>query len=161
GIDSPYAPGAASQVAASGKVAYAPLQLTKRQDDVKHSTVTAIKQAVAGTNGSGLQVELGGQVFAKEPTLGPAELIGIVAAIIVLLVVFGSVLAMGLPILTALFGIGVALGVVQLLSHVVSTPNFTTQLASMIGIGVGIDYALFIVTRYRRGIDQGWDPERA
>src|SRR5439155_1431978 len=75
--------------------------------------------------------------------------------------VFGSVLAMGLPIMTALFGIGIGLAFVNILSHVMSTPDFTTQLASMIGIGVGIDYALFIVTRYREGLHSGLDPENA
>ena len=93
--------------------------------------------------------------------LGPAELIGILAAIVILLVVFGSVLAMGLPIIIALFGIGIGLGFVELLSHVIATPDFATQLASMIGIGVGIDYALFIVTRYRQGLRRGLEPERA
>ena len=66
---------------------------------------------------------------------------------------------MGLPILTALFGIGVGFAVVELLSHVTSVPEFATQLAAMIGIGVGIDYALFIVTRYRQGLQDGLDPE--
>ena len=79
----------------------------------------------------------------------------------ILLVAFGSLLAMGLPILTALFGVGIGIGLVQLLSHVIATPDFVTQLASMIGIGVGIDYALFIVTRYRQGLDEGFQPEHA
>ncbi|MFN2590736.1 MAG: MMPL family transporter, partial [Actinomycetota bacterium] len=74
---------------------------------------------------------------------------------------FGSVLAMGLPILTALFGIGIGLSLVLLFANFLSVPNFTPQMASMIGIGVGIDYALFIVTRYRQGLEGGLDPERA
>ncbi len=94
-------------------------------------------------------------MFQEPGGLGPAELIGILAAIVILLVAFGSLLAMGLPILVALFGIGIGLGLVQLLSHTIATPDFATQLASMIGIGVGIDYALFIVTRYRQGLDEG------
>ena len=108
-----------------------------------------------------MQVALGGRMFQEHGGLGPAELIGILAAIVILLVAFGSLLAMGLPILIALFGIGIGLGLVELLSHVIATPDFATQLASMIGIGVGIDYALFIVTRYRQGLDEGLEPEHA
>jgi RND superfamily putative drug exporter len=100
-------------------------------------------------------------MFQQFGGIGPAELIGILAAIVILLVAFGSLLAMGLPILVALFGIGIGLGFVELLSHVIATPDFATQLASMIGIGVGIDYALFIVTRYRQGLDEGFAPEHA
>ena len=92
--------------------------------------------------GGGVRVALGGRMFQEPGGLGPAELIGILAAIVILLVAFGSLLAMGLPILIALFGIGIGLGFVELLSHVIATPDFATQLASMIGIGVGIDYAL-------------------
>ena len=83
------------------------------------------------------------------PGFGPAELIGILAAIVILLVAFGSLIAMGLPILVALFGIGIGIGLVELLSHVIATPDFGTQLASMIGIGVGIDYSLLVLTRPR------------
>ena len=99
----------------------------------------------------GLQVELGG--FAIEGTqrqgLGLATGIGLLAAIVVLLITFGSLIAMGLPIVTALFGLGTGLGLIALFTHVVDTPDFTSQLAAMIGLGVGIDYALFIVTRFR------------
>ncbi len=111
--------------------------------------------------GNGVKVELGGQIFQSRSGLGATTLIGIVAAIIILLVVFGSVLAMGLPIMTALFGVGIGLALVEMISQLLSTPSFASQLAAMIGIGVGIDYALFIVTRYREGLQEGLDPERA
>ncbi len=91
----------------------------------------------------------------------PAKGIGILAAIIILLVAFGSLIAMGLPIVTALFGIGVGVAVVSLLSRWLIVPSFGTELAAMIGIGVGIDYALFIVTRYRQGLAEGRDPRAA
>ena len=74
------------------------------------------------------------------------------AAIVVLLITFGSLLAMGLPIVTALFGLGTGLSVIALFTHVVDTPNFSSELAAMIGLGVGIDYSLFILTRYPRGL---------
>jgi RND superfamily putative drug exporter len=108
-----------------------------------------------------VRVELGGRVFQQVGSIGPAELVGIVAAIVILLIAFGSVLAMGLPIMVALFGVGIGAAFVELLSHTISTPDFTTQLASMIGIGVGIDYALFIVTRYREALHDGLEPEAA
>src|SRR5271166_6809586 len=73
----------------------------------------------------------------------------VAAAIVVLLLTFGSLIAMGLPIVTALFGLGTGLGVIALFTHVVDTPNFSSELAAMIGLGVGIDYALFILTRFR------------
>jgi RND superfamily putative drug exporter len=89
------------------------------------------------------------------------EGIGMLFAIFILLVTFGSVLAMGLPIGTAIFGILIGLSLVMLFANFLSVPDFTPQLASMIGIGVGIDYALFIVTRYRHQLHAGLDPEQA
>ncbi|HTD57317.1 MAG TPA: MMPL family transporter, partial [Solirubrobacteraceae bacterium] len=99
----------------------------------------------------GLQVELGGQAIeqARQGSIGYTALVGLGAAIVVLLVSFGSVLAMGLPIVTALFGLGTGLGLIALFTHVVDTANFSSELAAMIGLGVGIDYSLFIVTRFR------------
>ncbi|MEJ7800098.1 MAG: MMPL family transporter [Ilumatobacter sp.] len=84
-----------------------------------------------------------------------SEIYGLIAAVIILILAFGSVLAMGLPIGTALFGLGVASAVVSLGSNVISMPDFTTAMVAMIGIGVGIDYALFIVTRYRENLRTG------
>src|SRR5207249_598362 len=92
---------------------------------------------------------------------GGAEAVGFVAAMIILLITFGSLLAMGLPILSALFGIGIGISLVFVFANWISVPNFTPQIASMIGIGVGIDYALFIVTRYRQGLQEGRGPEAA
>jgi RND superfamily putative drug exporter len=98
-----------------------------------------------------LQVELGGQAIkqAQQTSLGFATGAGLLAAVVVLLLSFGSLLAMGLPIVTALFGLGAGLGVIGLGSHLVDMVDFSSELALMIGLGVGIDYALFIVTRYR------------
>ncbi len=102
-------------------------------------------------------VELGGQVFAEfEPP--NSELVGLAFAIVVLILAFGSVLAMGLPIGVALAGVGIGAGLVTLISHVTTVPEFATTLGAMIGLGVGIDYALFIVTRYREGLHHGRDP---
>jgi len=102
----------------------------------------------------GLQVEYGGDLFA-EFSMPESEIYGLIAAVIILILAFGSVVAMGLPIGTALFGLGVASALVTLGSHVLSMPDFTTAMVAMIGIGVGIDYALFIVTRYRENLAAG------
>jgi RND superfamily putative drug exporter len=112
---------------------------------------------------AGLQVELGGDVVARAIQQKPAatELVGLLAAIAILFIAFGSLLAMGLPVLTAVFGVGVGAVFVTLLSHALVMPDFAPQLAFMIGLGVGIDYALFIVTRYRQGLHDGLDPEAA
>jgi RND superfamily putative drug exporter len=121
---------------------------------------SGIADAVDAARAPDLHVEMG-QAFGEGELGGAAEMIGLLAAVFILLIAFGSVLAMGLPILTALFGLGVGMGTVGLISHLISVPEFSTQLAAMIGIGVGIDYALFIVTRYRQGLDHGLDPEHA
>src|SRR6201999_3926142 len=87
--------------------------------------------------------------------------VGLLAAIIVLLLTFGSAVAMGLPIITALLALGVGLSVITLGAHVFDTAQFAPFLAAMIGLGVGIDYALFIVTRFRNGLDEGFEPRDA
>ena len=75
-----------------------------------------------------------------------------------MLLAFGSVVAMGLPVITALAGLGIGIALLELLTHLLTVPNFSPEMAAMIGIGVGIDYALFIVTRYRQGIFEGRTP---
>ncbi len=84
-----------------------------------------------------------------------------IAATLILLVAFGSVIAMGLPIVTALFGLGIAIGVIDLFSNSLVVPTFGTQLAAMIGLGVGVDYAQFIVARYRSALHDGTDSRAA
>jgi len=161
-VISPYSPEGATQISPDGHIARAVIQFDQNNQEIEKAvgTTGAIKNIVAGAHPDGLQFELGGQMFGDLPAVG-AEGIGLSAAVIILLVAFGSVLAMGLPIVTALFGIGIGISLVSLFSHFISLPDFTTELASMIGIGVGIDYALFIVTRYREGIRAGLDPEKA
>ena len=110
-----------------------------------------------------LQVALGGPPISAvvSPSPGSSEGFGITAAVIIMLLAFGSVVAMGLPIVTALVGIGVGYGVVALISHLLIDPSFGPELMAMIGLGVGIDYALFIVTRYRQGLGEGLGPRDA
>src|SRR6202035_1643206 len=106
---------------------------------------------------------LGGDVvdLAETPYGGPSNGIGVGAAAIVLLIAFGSLLAMGLPIATALLGIGSGLSLIALLGHVFPAPSFSPIVAALIGLGVGVDYALFIVTRFREELRGGAPAEQA
>ena len=124
-----------------------------------HPTAHQLETLAASQRRHGLDVELSGQMF-DHISIGGHEAPGLAVAIVVLLVAFGSAVAMGLPIVTALFGVGVGMAAVQLWAHLVPTPDFAVQIASMIAIGVGIDYALFIVTRYRDALSRH-DPESA
>ncbi len=112
--------------------------------------------------GEGLRIELGGYPIEKvEQREAGSESVGLLAALVILLVAFGSALAAGLPLVVAGLGLGVALGGVWLLANLVDVPDFGVQIATMIGIGVGIDYALFIVTRYRSALAHGHEPREA
>src|SRR6185295_16282799 len=125
-----------------------------------------IKQVMSEAREAGndtLQVELGGQPIeeARSEEGDASFAIGLLAAIAVLLITFGSLVAMGLPIVTALFALGVGLSLVTLGTHIFDTAEFAPQLAAMIGLGVGIDYALFILTRFRNGLDEGLESRDA
>ena len=163
-IDSPYSERAAGQISPDGTIAFGTVHFSAVEgQQVPVEIADEVKALAANAETDGLTIEPGGSViqFSEFEEPGGAEGIGILFAILILLITFGSVLAMGLPIGTALFGIGIGLSLVMLFANFVSVPDFTPQLASMIGIGVGIDYALFIVTRYRQHLHQGLDPEQA
>jgi uncharacterized membrane protein YdfJ with MMPL/SSD domain len=161
GVSSPYlAPG---QISADRRTAFAPAQLDVTSDDMPKAPVTKLISAARAASGGGLTLALGGPAVsaAETPGGGPSEGIGLLAAVVVLLIAFGSVLAMGLPIVTALFGIGTGLSAIALLGHLLPAPSFSPIVAGLIGLGVGVDYALFIVTRYRESLAGGADPEEA
>jgi RND superfamily putative drug exporter len=151
-VISPYA-GATSgkSVSADGKIAFATVVFDEKANNLPKEAAERVVDVARAAGRSGLQVELGGQAIeaTEQAGFGISTGVGLLAAIIVLLLTFGSVVAMGLPILTALFGLGTGLGVIALFTHVVDTPNFSSELAAMIGLGVGIDYSLFILTRFR------------
>lgn len=113
--------------------------------------------AVDARQGSPLQVELNGALFFsfEEAETGIGEMIGLIAAVIILLLAFGSLIAMGLPIGMALFGIALGISAMSLITYLIDIPSWAPQLASMIGLGVGIDYALFLVTRHREFLARG------
>ncbi|HEY5334043.1 MAG TPA: MMPL family transporter, partial [Solirubrobacterales bacterium] len=163
-VASPYKGGGASGISKDGKIAYATIQYDVQTNELdKASTKRIIKIAQGASEGSALNVQLGGQAIteAEEESGDSSFGIGLLAAILILLLAFGSVVAMGLPIITALFALGVGLSLVTIGTHVVDTANFAPVLAAMIGLGVGIDYALFIITRFREDYLESGDAERS
>jgi putative drug exporter of the RND superfamily len=163
-VSSPHAEDAVYQISEDSTVAFAELNLSDRGDaqyDQAAAEARAIVEDFAGTPRlPDTQVELGGELFIEDAEFS-TEGIGVVAAAVILLIAFGSVLAMGLPLITALFGIGTGVAVVGLAAQVMTMPTFATQTVLMIGIGVGIDYSLFIVTRFRESLGRGSEPEQA
>jgi RND superfamily putative drug exporter len=163
GVVGPFDQRGAFQVSKDRTIAYADVDLDKQGQDFTLAEAKALTDKVRAADGkSGVQVEAGGQVpeVASQGQVG-SEGIGFLAAALILLVTFGSLVAMGLPLMTAVFGIGIALSLGAVMRHVVSVPNWAPQVAAMVGIGVGIDYALFIVTRYRSGLSDGMEPRQA
>jgi len=146
-VVSPYSPFGAQQVNPSGEVAYATVNIDPSVNGTEAGEVGA-ELFEERPQLDGLTVEIGGAALGGfEPP--ETELIGLAFAIVILIVSFGSVLAMGMPIGVAIAGVGVGIGLLTLLSNVINMPDFAPTIAIMIGLGVGIDYALFIVTRYR------------
>ncbi|MDJ0340527.1 MMPL family transporter [Streptomyces sp. H10-C2] len=163
-IGSPYAPEGAAQISKDGRTAYATVTFTKLGNLLKKEEVQKFVDTARAAGGAGLRVEVGGNSVAQyteAPQQGLSELVGIAAAAVVLFLAFGSLYGMLLPIVTALFGIGTASSAIVLLSHGMDVAEFAPMLAMLVGLGVGIDYALFIVTRHRKGILRGRTPEDA
>ena len=163
GVISPYGRAGAQAISRDGRIAFATVLFDQRANALP---VPAIKKVISTAQSAAspqLQVELGGQAIqqAQGVKLGPATAVGLLAAIIVLLIMFGSAVAAGLPIVTALLGLGTAFGVIGIASNVITMPNVSGQLAAMIGLGVGIDYSLFIVTRFRENHRNGADVQSA
>ncbi len=151
-VISPYAgPSAGKAISANHQIAFATVVFDEKANLLPVSAAERVVKVAQAARQPGLQVELGGQAIeaTQQAGFGLSTAVGLMAAIVVLLITFGSLIAMGLPIVTALFGLGTGLSVIALFTHVVDTPNFSSELAAMIGLGVGIDYSLFILTRYR------------
>ncbi len=156
-VQSPYDEGNEGQISSRGdganRIAYANVELP---DDIDMTQAGKIRDQINADvpDIDGLRVELGGFVFSEfeQPS---SEQVGLAFAIIILIVAFGSVLAMGLPVGVALFGIGLGTVIITVLSNFMTIPDFATFLGVMIGLGVGIDYALLIVTRYREQLHDG------
>jgi putative drug exporter of the RND superfamily len=113
------------------------------------------------TSGEGLRIELGGNLISSAEEGAPPELIGLLAAAVVLLIAFGSVVAAGLPLLVAIFGLGISATLIGIVALIIDTPDFAPAVAGLIGIGVGIDYALLVLTRFRTALIGGADVREA
>jgi RND superfamily putative drug exporter len=153
----------AHAVSPDGHIAYATVLFDERSFALPKSAIDGVINTAEGARTSSLQIQLGGSPIeqVQPPKTGPSTGIGVLAALIILLVTFGTLVAAGLPLIVALLALGTAIGLIAVLTHVVDVVNFTPELAAMIGLGVGIDYALFIVTRYRSGLDGGLEPDEA
>jgi len=162
-VVSPYAQGQRA-ISRDGTIGFATVDFDQRANALPTAAVDRVISTAQSARSSTLDVELGGQAIeqAQQASLGFATVVGIAAAIVILLISFGSFSAMGLPIATALLGLGAGIGVITLASHVIDMPSFASELALMIGLGVGVDYALFIVTRFRENYkSNGGDVEQA
>ena len=143
------------------RIARTTIPLTDK--DATKAEVKSLVDTVREASGDGVVLGLGGQKAenAETPPQGPRESIGILAAAVILFIAFGSLVAMGLPIVTALLSILGGIALMKLVGYLVPAPDFTVVFAAMIGLGVGIDYALFIVTRYKENLLDGDEPESA
>ncbi|MDQ6835699.1 MAG: MMPL family transporter, partial [Actinomycetota bacterium] len=164
-VASPYAPGAQRQISPSGQVAFANVifDAASNRSEITQTASKAFVDRITSASGGGVQFEVEGNIArnGNQNNQSSGLLFGFVAAAVVLFVVFGSLVAMVLPLLTAGLSLGTAIAIIGLFSHVVSMAAFATELALLIGLGVGIDYALFIVTRYRQGLLRGLTREEA
>jgi RND superfamily putative drug exporter len=161
GVASPYT--TAHAISPQGHIAYATVQFDQRSFALPKSAIERVINTAEAARSASLSVQLGGQPIeqVEPPSTGPATGVGILAAVVILVITFGTLVAAGLPLLAALLALGTALGLITMLTHVIDVVNFTPELAAMIGLGVGIDYALFVVTRYRTGLDSGLDVDQA
>jgi RND superfamily putative drug exporter len=163
GVRSPYDPTGAAQVSSDGRTAFASVTFTKLPGALPRQDVRHVMNLAAAARAPGLQVELGGQAIQQVTQTPPSnsEAIGLVAAAAILLLAFGSLLGMALPLATAAVALGTATFALGLFSHLMNVSPIAPTLAALIGLGVGIDYALFIVTRQRDGLKSGLTPEEA
>ncbi|MGW2391274.1 MMPL family transporter [Streptomyces lydicamycinicus] len=151
------------QISKDGHTAYASVIFDRPTDELDVAQVRTVVDTAQRASGRGLQVELGGAGIAltEAPRAQLAEIIGLGAAAVVLFLAFGSLAATFLPIVTALAAVGTASAGITLLSHAMTVADFAPMLGMLIGLGVGIDYALFIVTRHRKGLRAGLPVEEA
>ncbi|MDX3387971.1 MMPL family transporter [Streptomyces niveiscabiei] len=152
----------AKAVSEDGTTAYATVSFKAKADDLTDAGKKQLESAIEVARDSGLTVEVGGDALATQPSAGgAAEAIGIAVAAVVLLITFGSLAAAGLPLLTAIIGVGISMTGILALSEAFGLSENTGTLATMLGLACGIDYALFVVSRYREERAKGRDPREA
>ncbi|MFJ9431851.1 MMPL family transporter [Streptomyces sp. NPDC101490] len=157
-VTDPYTAQAVSQ---DGSTAYVSVSYKVNGMELTDATREALTEAGQDAQGKGLTVEVGGDALQTMPATGAGEIVGVVVAGIVLVMTFGSLVAAGLPLLTAIIGVGIGVATITALASVLDLGSTTSTLAMMIGLAVGIDYALFIVSRYRAELAEGREKEEA
>ena len=162
-VISPYSARGAAQVSRDGTIAYATVVFDAQAASLPGPDVSHVIRLAEAARAPGLQVDLGGQAVenALRQSIGTSAVVGLVAAAVVLFIAFGSLLAMLLPLAVAIAALATGLLTVGLVSHAVSIPSIGPTLATLIGLGVGVDYALFVVTRHRSNIKAGMSPQEA
>jgi RND superfamily putative drug exporter len=150
-VVSPYGFRGGLQVSSDRQTAFAQVYYDKPNNELPNTTGAPVLSALSAVRVPGLRIAAGGAVIenAEGFSIGPATAVGVLAALVILLLTFGSLIAAGMPLITAALGLITGVALIGLATHVVHMPNVSTDLALMIGLGVGIDYALFIVTRFR------------
>jgi RND superfamily putative drug exporter len=163
GVVSPFSTQGSNAISRNGRIAFATVAFDRRANQLPKAAIDRVISLAEAARSGRLQVALGGQAIqqAQQRSFGLTTAIGLFAAIVVLLVSFGSLVAMGLPVVTALLGLGTGVGLIAFGSQAFDMPDFATELAVMIGLGVGIDYSLFIVTRFRENYHRGGDVDAA
>lgn len=155
-VADPYTGNAVSE---DGTIAYASVKYDVSGMELEESTKDALEDAAQQARDAGLTVEIGGDALQAVPETGATEVIGIAVAAVVLVITFGSLVSAGLPLLTALIGVGIGVSSITALASALELGSTTSILAMMIGLAVGIDYALFIVSRYRAELAEGRERE--
>ncbi|MBB4714634.1 RND superfamily putative drug exporter [Streptomyces luteogriseus] len=151
----------AKAVSKDGTIAYAQVSYKVSGMELDDAAKDALKDSAQDARTAGLTVEIGGDALQAVPHTGSSEIIGIAVAAVVLVITFGSLVAAGLPLLTALIGVGIGVSAITGLASALDLGSTTSTLAMMIGLAVGIDYALFIVSRYRAELAEGREREEA
>ncbi|MET7939039.1 MMPL family transporter [Streptomyces sp. NPDC005302] len=157
-VDNPFK---AHAVSKDGSIAYASVKYKVSGMELEDASKDALNAAAQDARDAGLTVEVGGDALQATPETGSTEVIGIAMAAVVLVITFGSLIAAGLPLLTALIGVGIGVSTITALASALDLGSTTSTLAMMIGLAVGIDYALFIVSRYRAELAEGREREEA
>jgi RND superfamily putative drug exporter len=162
-VISPYSPEGAIQISKDGHTAFATINYDRRANLLPDNTGKPVLDAINAINIPGLKIAAGGQVIeqAEGFSIGPATFVGVIAALVILLITFGSLAAAGMPLITAAFGLISGIALVGLATHITDMASVAPELAIMIGLGVGVDYALFIVTRFRENYAVTHDVEES
>ncbi|MFI1397445.1 MMPL family transporter [Streptomyces sp. NPDC020681] len=157
-VSDPYT---ANAVSKDGGTAYVSVSYKVNSMELTDETREALEETGTQAKDAGLTVEIGGDALQAVPETGAGEIIGVAIAAVVLVITFGSLVAAGLPLLTAIIGVGIGISTITALANVLDLGSTTSTLAMMIGLAVGIDYALFIVSRYRAELAEGREQEEA